>query len=237
MNALNEQIGGNHYKDFSIQPVEFIHKNNIGFIEGCIIKYICRYKAKGGVEDLEKVKHYTELLIELSNTEIIEDNIITCCKQYHSYVVAHPFVGYSEEDKRYLEKIYHKQCLCDCHPNVNEKNLDFETRLHQKCAKIFKETLYTDNIKRYDSEWCDACRVNLLHVLECNCECHKNNKEELREKIPVRKESWCYCTLLSGHITKDCKCECHKGCENCIYHGYHTEGECTCECHHEIKDD
>ena len=41
MSALDKQIGGNHYKDFLIQPIEFIVKNNLGFIEGNVIKYIC----------------------------------------------------------------------------------------------------------------------------------------------------------------------------------------------------
>ena len=63
--ALEKQIGGNHYKNFAIQPIEFIVKNNLGFIEGNIIKYICRYHQKGGKEDLLKAKHYIELLIEL----------------------------------------------------------------------------------------------------------------------------------------------------------------------------
>jgi hypothetical protein len=64
-NPLKIQIGGKHYRDFKIQPVEFIYANNIPFIEGNIIKYTCRYKAKNGVEDLEKVRHYINLLIEL----------------------------------------------------------------------------------------------------------------------------------------------------------------------------
>ena len=42
MSALKKQVAGNHYKDFVIQPIEFITKNNIPFIEGNIIKYICR---------------------------------------------------------------------------------------------------------------------------------------------------------------------------------------------------
>lgn len=62
--ALNRQHGGRHYKDFKIQPVEFIYANNIGFIEGNIIKYVCRWRAKGGIQDLEKVKHYVEMLLE-----------------------------------------------------------------------------------------------------------------------------------------------------------------------------
>lgn len=64
-NALDVQVGGDHYKRFAIQPVEFIHTNNIPYIEGNCIKYLCRWKEKGGVKDLEKVKHYIDLLIEL----------------------------------------------------------------------------------------------------------------------------------------------------------------------------
>ena len=65
MKSLNKQIGGGHYKDMVIQPVEFITKNNLGFIEGCIIKYICRYKNKNGKQDLDKIIHFVELLIDL----------------------------------------------------------------------------------------------------------------------------------------------------------------------------
>jgi hypothetical protein len=66
MKSYKKQVGGNHYKKYKIQPVEFIIKNNIGFVEGNIIKYILRFKEKGGVQDLEKAKHYIELLIDSS---------------------------------------------------------------------------------------------------------------------------------------------------------------------------
>lgn len=69
MSAINSQIGGNHYKDCAIQPVEYIHANSIGYFEGCAIKYLTRWKSKGGVQDLEKAKHYIELLIELETHE------------------------------------------------------------------------------------------------------------------------------------------------------------------------
>ena len=65
MSALDQQVAGNHYKDLAIQPVEFIYKNNIGYLEGTVIKYICRHRAKNGLADLEKAKHYIELLIEM----------------------------------------------------------------------------------------------------------------------------------------------------------------------------
>ena len=64
MKSYKKQVGGNHYKNYKIQPVEFIIKNNIGFVEGNIIKYVLRFKEKGGAEDLEKAKHYIELLID-----------------------------------------------------------------------------------------------------------------------------------------------------------------------------
>ncbi len=62
--ALEIQIGGNHYKDMKIQPLVFFMENNIPFVEGAIIKYICRYKVKNGVEDLKKAAHLLSVLIE-----------------------------------------------------------------------------------------------------------------------------------------------------------------------------
>ena len=67
MSALDKQVSGNHYKQFEIQPIEFITKNKIPFIEGNIIKYICRWRDKNGIEDLDKVIHYVELLKELES--------------------------------------------------------------------------------------------------------------------------------------------------------------------------
>lgn len=63
--ALGVQVAGNHYKDLPIQPVEYIHANGIGYFEGNVIKYVSRWRAKNGVKDLEKAKHYIDLLIEL----------------------------------------------------------------------------------------------------------------------------------------------------------------------------
>lgn len=63
--ALDKQIGGRHYKSFAIQPIEFICTNKLGFCEGCIIKYISRHKLKGGRQDLEKAKHFIDLLIKM----------------------------------------------------------------------------------------------------------------------------------------------------------------------------
>lgn len=63
--ATERQVGGNHYQKLKIQPIEYIHANGLGFIEGCIVKYISRWRDKGGLEDIRKIKHYCDLLIEL----------------------------------------------------------------------------------------------------------------------------------------------------------------------------
>jgi len=60
--ALTTQVGGNHYKDMPIQPVEYIHKNGIGYFEGCVIKYVSRWRKK-------KARHFLDLLIEFEDTQ------------------------------------------------------------------------------------------------------------------------------------------------------------------------
>jgi hypothetical protein len=65
--ALREQVGGDHYSKLAIQPVEYINKNKLSYLQGNVIKYVTRYKDKNGVEDLQKAKHYIDLLIELED--------------------------------------------------------------------------------------------------------------------------------------------------------------------------
>ena len=62
--ALDVQVGGDHYKGMAIQPVEFITRNKLTFLEGCVIKRICRHGTKNGIEDLRKAKHEIDLLIQ-----------------------------------------------------------------------------------------------------------------------------------------------------------------------------
>ena len=63
-NSYDNQVGGNHYSNFKIQPSQFINANNLPFAEGNAIKYICRHKYKGKKEDLKKAIHYVEMIIE-----------------------------------------------------------------------------------------------------------------------------------------------------------------------------
>ena len=57
----DKQVGGSHYKDFHIQPYEFISKNDLSFFQGNVVKYVCRYQRKGGAEDIKKIIHYCQL--------------------------------------------------------------------------------------------------------------------------------------------------------------------------------
>lgn len=74
MVQTNKQIGGGHYKGFKIEPITFILQNDLDFCQGNIIKYVCRYKMKNGIEDLEKAKHYIELLIEYEKDKLEYNN-------------------------------------------------------------------------------------------------------------------------------------------------------------------
>lgn len=58
------QVGGDHYSKYAIQPTEYIIKNRLNFCEGNVVKYVTRWRDKGGVDDLRKAKHYIDMLIE-----------------------------------------------------------------------------------------------------------------------------------------------------------------------------
>lgn len=68
MKADDKQISGNHYKEMSIQPWTYVHANNLGYFEGSAIKYITRWRSKGGIADIQKAIHFLEKLIELEST-------------------------------------------------------------------------------------------------------------------------------------------------------------------------
>lgn len=64
-NPLDIQVGGSHYKKYKIQPAEYNHANGLDWFQGNIVKYITRFRDKNGKEDLEKIIHYAQMLIEL----------------------------------------------------------------------------------------------------------------------------------------------------------------------------
>tara|TARA_R100000654_G_scaffold52347_1_gene78484 strand:+ start:595 stop:879 length:285 start_codon:yes stop_codon:yes gene_type:complete len=59
-----KQIGGSHYKSFVIEPWTFIQENQLNPFQANVIRYTCRYKNKGGIQDLEKIIHYCEMEID-----------------------------------------------------------------------------------------------------------------------------------------------------------------------------
>jgi len=62
-NPLDEQVGGGHYKNYSIQPIEFFIKNKLCYDVAAVIKYVMRHQDKNGKQDLEKAKHIIDIMI------------------------------------------------------------------------------------------------------------------------------------------------------------------------------
>lgn len=67
--ALDKQIGGSHYKGLKIQPIEYVMANDMNYCEANVVKYITRHHEKGGADDIRKVIHYCELLLEIEYGE------------------------------------------------------------------------------------------------------------------------------------------------------------------------
>lgn len=70
MSANDTQVGGEHYKGKAIQPWDYIVSNNLGYLEGNVVKYVSRWQVKGGIDDLRKAQHYLAKLIEVSESNI-----------------------------------------------------------------------------------------------------------------------------------------------------------------------
>ena len=68
--ANANQVGGEHYRNKAIQPWDYIVSNNLGYLEGCVVKYVSRYKEKGGMQDLEKAAHYLQKLMEVHSERL-----------------------------------------------------------------------------------------------------------------------------------------------------------------------
>ena len=75
-NPYDNQVGGDHYQKYKIQPSEFINKNKLLFAEGSAIKYIVRHQDKGGKESLEKAKHFIDMIIERDTVEKLSTSVV-----------------------------------------------------------------------------------------------------------------------------------------------------------------
>ena len=133
MSALDIQIGGSHYKDCVIQPVEYSTKNGLGFIEGSVVKYISRHNKETGKgrQDLEKIKHYIDLLIEL---------------QY-------PDSPKEPEHARAQKVLYNPSVECQHHVPI--------THICEQCIRDVKKELHRDFIycphDVHIGDHCSAC--------------------------------------------------------------------------------
>src|SRR5208282_703212 len=71
---LQEQVGGDHYRKYPIQPAEYSSRNNLSFLAGNVVKYVTRYRDKGGAEDIYKAIHYLELILEFEYPALLANN-------------------------------------------------------------------------------------------------------------------------------------------------------------------
>jgi hypothetical protein len=87
MTPLATQVGGNHYKKYKIQPIEFCQLNGLNQCESNVVKYITRWRDKDGLQDLRKAQHMIDLLIEIEGLENkpekqIEPECLVCADDY-----------------------------------------------------------------------------------------------------------------------------------------------------------
>tara|TARA_R100000655_G_scaffold47021_1_gene84000 strand:- start:105 stop:398 length:294 start_codon:yes stop_codon:yes gene_type:complete len=80
MEALKQQVGGTHYTSLAIQPAEYILGNELGKYEGDIVKYVTRWKNKGGIEDLKKIQQCCDILIEFYEPKNDHDKVLAQAK-------------------------------------------------------------------------------------------------------------------------------------------------------------
>lgn len=70
VNPLEVQEGGSHYKSLAIQPMEYSMANKLDACQHTIIKYVTRFRDKGGIEDLRKAKHTIDMLIHFEEGKV-----------------------------------------------------------------------------------------------------------------------------------------------------------------------
>lgn len=93
MSANDEQVGGSHYKGYTIQPWDFIVINQIPFLEANIIVYTIRHARKNGIEDLKKARHFLDKLIEVEEDKIVGKHLNEmAARQQEQYLPTTPIL-------------------------------------------------------------------------------------------------------------------------------------------------
>jgi len=61
----NRVFRPSHYSKWTMEPMTFLALNNVSFLEGCVIKYVMRWRDKNGIEDLQKARRVIDMMIEM----------------------------------------------------------------------------------------------------------------------------------------------------------------------------
>ena len=168
MTALDEQIGGSHYKKYPIQPWVFCETNKLTGAQTAVIDYVVRHQDKNGLQDLLKAKHHIDLMIE------------------------HYYQKDKDKENKYCrnctdinEEVFVKKSECNCnHPKTTEDfcNFQYEKEEMQSIpntreSEEIKETLCIDKLNiRYPCKACLCISNDEAKCYQCFCSCHKETK-------------------------------------------------------------
>ena len=75
MNPYDRQVDGDHYQKLAIQPMQYSLLNGLDACQHTVIKYVTRFRDKGGIKDLEKAKHCIDMLIEFEMSKLDKNEI------------------------------------------------------------------------------------------------------------------------------------------------------------------
>jgi hypothetical protein len=167
MKTLNRMVGGSHYKNhFKIEPYEFISANKLDFATGNIIKYICRFKFKNGLEDLKKAAHNLEILMEqeynyAEDNKQPEQNERTCeCGSKNLIYISGPMRGYPQLN---FLAFFHAETILTMNGwrCINPARTSWEMAVKKGCT--FDEITYEEFMK-VDLE--NVKKVNAMFMLD-----------------------------------------------------------------------
>ena len=167
MSALDKQEGGSHYKDMAIQPVEFIVANNIPFREANVIKYVSRWQDKGGLEDLQKARHYLDMIIE--DVEPETEKFPEGLGPKNEYVENYGF-GINIKGAR-LVASGHNEIDAGMIAKAKAIDADLNPRLVRKCSTCLNAILASDR-----ADYCSIRKFNISRRewdVETNCTDYK----------------------------------------------------------------
>jgi len=172
--ATDTQVGGNHYQDMAIQPIDYIVQNELGYLEGNVIKYVSRHKAKAGRQDIEKAIHYCQMILEMeygdagSCEEVPtkahrDDSDLLACITTHKTTPDEPYLCVrcgetGNRDKRWARVDGVNMCE-SCH----EKYKANQAQCRECKRRLGKSTArYADWLFASDGTWiCHPCQVLL----------------------------------------------------------------------------